>query len=93
MLQETAERIATKTKALKHCTKLIEKIDREGSAIVKLNCSGVRFVVEKGDPFYLKLVRIKAELAEEIRSFEVVRAATTERQPQIPPVAAAPVVS
>ena len=45
----TAETIGKKSKALKHCDKLLSKIDKNGSASVKLNCTGVEFVVHKDD--------------------------------------------
>lgn len=35
----TAETIGKKSKALKHCDKLLSKIDKNGSAKVKLNCN------------------------------------------------------
>ena len=41
----TAETIGKKSKALKHCDKLLSKIDKNGSAKVVLNCTGVEFVV------------------------------------------------
>ena len=73
----TAETISRKTKALKHCTKLLAKINKEGQATVRLNCTGVEFIVHKGDAMYLKLATIHAQLTEEIRSYEIVKRATT----------------
>ena len=76
----TAETIARKTKALKHCSKLIAKINKDGQATVRLNCTGVEFVVHKGDAMYLKLATIHAQLTEDIKSYEIVNraAAATE---------------
>lgn len=67
----TAETIGKKSKALKHCDKLLAKIDKSGSASVKLNCTGVEFVVHKDDAIYCRIQRTKYALLDEIRSFEL----------------------
>lgn len=72
----TAENIGKKSKALKHCDKLLTKIDKNGSAKVKLNCTGVEFVVHKDDAIYLRIQATKFALLDEIRSYEITTRAT-----------------
>ena len=67
----TAETIGKKSKALKHCDKLLSKIDKNGSASVKLNCTGVEFVVHKDDAIYCRIQRTKYALLDDIRSYEL----------------------
>lgn len=67
----TAEIIGKKARALKHCDKLLEKIDKNGSAKILLNCTGVEFVVNKGDAIYLSIQKTKYALLYDIRSFEI----------------------
>ena len=71
----TAETIAKKTRALKHCSKLITEINKKGQATIRLNCTGVEFVVHKGDAMYLKLATTHAQLTEDIKSYEIVQRA------------------
>lgn len=67
----TAEVIAKKSKALKHCDKLLSAIDKNGSVWVKLNCTGVGFKVRKNDAIYLRIQATKYQLLDEIRSYEL----------------------
>lgn len=67
----TAENIGKKAKAFKHCEKLLATIDKNGQASVKLNCTGVEFVVHKGDAIYLRIQATKFALLDEIHSYEV----------------------
>ena len=67
----TAETIGKKSKALKHCDKLLSKIDKNGSAKVKLNCTGVEFVVHKDDAIYCRIQHTRYALLDEIRSYEL----------------------
>ena len=67
----TAETIGKKSKALKHCDKLLSTIDKNGSASVKLNCTGVEFVVHKDDAIYCRIQATKYRLLDEIRSYEL----------------------
>ena len=75
----TAERIGKKAKALKHCNKILEKIEKNGEAVVKLNCTGVEITVNRGDAMHLKLVTVQAQLTEEIKSYEIVQKAMAEQ--------------
>lgn len=75
----TAEAIARKTKALKHCMKLIEEINKKGSTIIKLGCTGVEFVVKQGDAMYFKLATTRAQLMEDVKSYEIVQKATNPK--------------
>ena len=78
----TAEIIGKKARALKHCDKLLEKIDKQGSAKILLNCTGVEFVVNKGDAIYFSIQKTKYELLYDIRSYEItVRAKEAQTTP------------
>lgn len=68
---ELVARIERKSKALKHCNKLLDKIDKDEKALVPLNCTGVVLEVIKGDPVYLRLKAIRAQLVVEINSLEI----------------------
>lgn len=72
-----AEAIAKKHRALKHCNKLLAEIDKKGESKVILNNTGVTFVVHKGDAMYLKLSTTRAQLIEDIASYEIVKRETT----------------
>ncbi len=67
----TAETIGKKTKALKHCDKLLKQIEKNGSAKVILNCTGVEFIVNLNDAIYCRLQSKKYQLLDEIRSYEL----------------------
>lgn len=78
----TAENIGKKARALKHCEKLLAKIDKTGSAKVLLNCTGVEFIVHKGDAIYLSIQKTKYALLCDIQSYEItVRAKNSDEQP------------
>lgn len=68
---KTAETISKKTRALKHCDKLLGKIDRRGKLDVPLNSTGVVFTVTKGDAIYLRIQSLKFNLLDQIHSMEV----------------------
>lgn len=68
---EDVKRIATKSRALQHCNKLLEKIDKKGYADVPVNCTGLVFHVEKDDPLYLRLQQMRATLVVEINALEI----------------------
>lgn len=95
---KTAEQISRKVRALKYFQGVIETADKKGSAIIKLNCTGAEFLLNKGDVLYLKVKTMIAKLSEEIASLEIVqKASVTQVQPQstrrrvIPaPIGAAP---
>lgn len=87
----TAENIGKKARALKHCDKLLAKIDKNGSAKVLLNCTGVEFIVHKGDAIYLSIQKTKYALLCDIQSYEItVKAKTADKQP-VRRIAPAPV--
>lgn len=67
----TAENIGKKARAFKHCEKLLATIDKNGQARVKLNCTGVEFVVHKDDAIYCRIQRTKYALLDDIRSYEL----------------------
>lgn len=70
---QQAQAIGQKTRALKHCTKLLDQIDKTGEVSVKLNCTGVTFIVHKNDGMYLRIATTKAQLLEEIAAYEVIK--------------------
>lgn len=70
---EMAALIERKSKALKHCNKLLEKIDKESFALVPLNNTGVVLRVEKDDPVYLRFKAIRAQLVVDINSLEIIQ--------------------
>ena len=80
-----AEEVGKKAKALKHCIKLLGTIEKKGSAEVVLNCTGVRFTVRSGDAMHLKIATTKAQLEEEIASFEIVRASAVQQEANATP--------
>lgn len=86
----TAEIIGKKARALKHCDKLLEKIDKQGSAKILLNCTGVEFVVNKGDAIYLSIQKTKYELLYDIRSYEITVRAKHAKDGSIHKTAPAP---
>lgn len=69
----TAETIARKTRAMKHCMKLIKEINEKGSTVIKLGCTGVEFTVKQGDAMYFKLATTHAQLTEDVKSYEIVQ--------------------
>ena len=75
----TAEAIGKKARALKHCDKLLKKISIHGWAVVTLNSTGLSFVVHRDDAFYLKLMTMRAQLAEEINSYEILKKSEVEQ--------------
>lgn len=85
----SAEDIGRKARALKHCIKVLKTIDKKGSAEIVLNCTGVKLVAHKNDALHLKIATTKAQLEEEIASYEIVRASglgsTTPTTPSSPP--------
>ena len=80
---KTAEQISRKVRALKYFQGVIEIADKKGSAIIKLNCTGAEFLLNRGDVLYLKVKTMIAKLSEEIASLEIVqKASVVQVQPQ-----------
>ena len=73
----TAQELSKKVGALKHLTKKLNEVNKNGQAIIRLNNTGVTFVVKKGDALYLKLATTHAQLTEDVKSYEIVKRATT----------------
>lgn len=91
MDRETAYLIEKKSKALKHCEKLLKRIEKNGSATIKLNCTGVEFTIKKGDAFYFNIQKTKFKLLEEISSIEVLEKNKEKVTKSVPRTAPAPV--
>ena len=96
---KTAEQISRKVRALKYFQGVIETADKKGTTIIKLNCTGAEFVLNKGDVLYLKVKTMIAKLAEEIASLEIIQKTSTSQAQSQPvrrrvvpaPIGAAPV--
>ena len=71
----TAEVISKKARALKHCNKVLDTIEKKGSAVITLNCTGIAFTVQKNDAIYLQLQATKAQLVQDIGSYEILKKA------------------
>lgn len=66
-----AEVIGRKSRALKHCDKLLKSIEKEGQAVIKLNATGVSLPCTKGDSLHTLLMVERAKLAHEINIIEI----------------------
>lgn len=73
MERNIAELIGTKAKALKHCEKLIRKIEKANGEPIKipLSCTGVVLEAREGSPLHLQIKSISAKLAEEINALQI----------------------
>ena len=78
---KTAEQISKKVGALKYFKNILAKADKEGKAVIKLNCTGASFPFSKGDVVYLKVQTMIAQLTEEIASYDIVQKVSTNQQP------------
>ena len=81
----TAEVIGKKARALKHCEKLLSKIDKNGSAKVVLNCTGVEFIVHKDDAIYFRIQKTRYELLEDIKSYQLMKSAVKSVPTRVSP--------
>lgn len=72
MKHSVAEAIGLKARALKHCDKLISRIDKNGRADIKVCGTGVVLPCEKNDAVYTLLQSIRFRLIHEINSIEIV---------------------
>lgn len=89
----TAEKLAKKTRALKHCDKVLKEIDKKGEIEIRMNNTGVTFIVKKNDSIYLRYQSMKFKLLDEIHSIEVTEralASQKNRRNSPAPVGAAP---
>ncbi len=99
MERETAEIIAKKSRALKHCEKILKEVDKKGLKWVKFNNTGVEIKVTKGDAIYLRIQSTMYQLLDEIHSIEVANKAISTTPTAVPtarriapaPVGAAPI--
>ena len=72
MKHNVAELIGRKAKALKHCDKVIQTIDKNGRTEILLGNTGISIPCEKNDAIYSMLQSIRFKLAHEINSIEIV---------------------
>ena len=69
----TAQNISKKLGAFKHLVKKLKEIDTKGSAIIKINNTGVELVVRKDDAVYLRIQATKFALLDEINSYQITK--------------------
>jgi len=88
----TADTIGKKARALKHCEKILNAVDKHGETQIKLNCTGVVFTIRKNDAIYLRVQSTKYALIDEISSYRLTIAAKRKSVRRISPapVGAAP---
>lgn len=84
---QNAKSIGQKARAYEHCVKLLRRIEKDGSAIMKINCTGIEFHVEKGDGIYLRLKTVLASLTEDLNLATQRMEGST---PRVAPIGAAP---
>ena len=70
-----AKEISKKIRAFEHCEKVLARVEKYGSATVKLNCTGITFTVERGDALHLEFVAKHAALWRDIQSYRIVQEA------------------
>ena len=73
MTNEMAEIISRKVSALKNCNKVLAQIEKNGSAVIKVNCTGLSFTVNRGDAVYLTYKAMQSNLIREIGDYEIVQ--------------------
>lgn len=72
MKHDVAEMIGRKARALKHCDKIIQTIDKQGRTEILIGNTGVVIPCEKNDAIYTMLQSIRFKLIHEINSMEIV---------------------
>ena len=72
MDKKLAEAIGIKANALKHCDKLLGKIEKDGKVVVIIGATGVSIPVIKGDAVHSRLQSVRYQLMDEINSMEIV---------------------
>lgn len=81
MKRSDAELIGKKARALKHCVKILDLVDKRGSTEILLNNTGITIPCRKGDAMYTLLQSIKYALAHEINDIQVVSMAHAKMLP------------
>ena len=71
MNTSTAEFIGKSSRALKHCDRLLKKIEKAGEAFIKVNATGLTLPCRRGDALHTLLMSERARLYHEINSFEL----------------------
>ena len=75
---QTAEQIEKLTKAFKFVRKLLKKVEQNGTAVVKLGCTGAEIVVDKGSVWEQYFKQLLAKYAFEIQSYTFLRNPNTQ---------------
>ena len=92
MTNEMAEIISRKVRALKNCNKVLAQIEKNGSAVVKVNCTGLSFTVNRNDAIHLTYKAMQSNLVREIGDYEIVQRSQQNARRYAPaPVGAASV--
>lgn len=86
----TAKNFAIKVRAYHYGLKILEEIEKNGEADIKLSNSGFHMPVKLGDACYLNLKSSVASLMYEIRSYEITQKTPVRRMTTIAPCGAAP---
>ena len=85
---QSAKNIGRKARAYEHCVKLLQQIDKQGSATMKIGNTGIEFIVQKGDGIYLRLKTTLSSLTEELSLISKLK--TCGSTPLVAPIGAAP---
>lgn len=70
---QTAEQIAKTSKAFKFVRKVLKKVKQNGTATVKLGCTGAEIVIDKGSVWEQYFRQLLAKYAYEIQSYQFLR--------------------
>ena len=85
MKRNIAEIIGGKARALKHCSKVLGIVDKQGKTDILLGNTGIVLPCEKGDAIYTLLQSIRFRLVHEINSIEIVTRPSTGTRMMIAP--------
>ncbi len=67
----TASAVERMIRGHKSVTKLINAIDKNGFHMLKIGSRGIEISVKVGDPFYYRLMGIKADLSEKLAGMKI----------------------
>ena len=63
--------INDKIRALKHITKALNEVEKKGSHIIRIGCTGVEWEMKVGDVHYYKYKTLQAKLAEDLNAYQI----------------------
>lgn len=88
MKYSVAEMIAKKAKAVKHCDKLLKKIESKGFIEIPLSGTGVSLPVTKGDTIHTLIKSVRFKYSHDINSIEVINGLSESKRFAPAPVGA-----